>query len=469
MAVTKIAARKGRLDVGIRYVLNEDKTGGSVLTAFVNCTPNDPCGTMKDTKERSHKTDGVQYYHIIQSFAPGEIAPEQALEIAKAFASEHLKDFEAVIGVHTDREHIHAHIVFNSVSWVDGRKYHSNAKSYYSQIRAVSDRLCREHGLSVIMSGEPSKSVSYAEWLREQRGLPTFKSMLEADLRVAIEEANDFGHFLLLMEGMGYEVKHGKHLAFRLRGQERFIRPGRRNEAFTEEGIRKAIESNFAAIEAGLKPEYTPRPPYIPFRPKTPQTGFLRLYAHYLYLLGKIERRQYPPRMTPALKQAVMRFEQLKAEYAFLQNHGIDSLEKLTAFKEQAAAREQELVKRRTILNAQKKRRRPLYDALADERAYAPAKTLYEKGMTGIEAEFARYMDAKALLDGCGISREALSKEKAKALEDISEVNRRLRALRKDAALCGSIMANIPGMEKQIEQTETKKKKEVTRNEHWRG
>ena len=224
MAITKILARKGRLDVGIRYVLNGDKTQERVLTAHLNCDPGRECRQMLDTKRAYGKEEGVMYYHIIQSFKP-----EQALEIATEFAKEHLPGYETVIGVHVDREHIHAHLVFNSVNADTGEKYHSNAQSYYQQIRATSDRLCREHGLSVIMEGRSGKAVSYIEWLRQSKGQPTFRSMLEADLRTAIQDANDLGHFFMLMEHKGWEISHGNRLGFRLRGQDRFMHLGRKN------------------------------------------------------------------------------------------------------------------------------------------------------------------------------------------------------------------------------------------------
>ena len=149
MAVTKILARKGRLDIGIDYILNGDKTEQKILTAHQGCEPGRECRQMLETKRDTENMGGVQYYHIVQSFKPGEISPELALEIAKTFAAEHLDGYEAVIATHVDRGHIHSHIVFNSVNADTGEKYHSNARSYYCQIRAISDRLCREHGLSV--------------------------------------------------------------------------------------------------------------------------------------------------------------------------------------------------------------------------------------------------------------------------------------------------------------------------------
>ena len=284
-------------------MLNGDKTDKQILTAHLNCDPGHACRQMLDTKRAVGKTDGVQYYHLIQSFKPGEVTPELALEIAREFAAEHLPGYEAVIGVHVDKEHIHAHTIFNSINGETGEKYHSNARSYYSQIRAISDRLCREHGLSVIMEGTAEKTVSYVEWLRQRKGQPTFRAMLEADMREAIQDANDIGHFFLIMEHKGYEIKHGARLAFRLRGQERFMVPGRRDPLFTEEGIRAAIAGNLDEIAAGTRPAIIYRSRYEPYRRHHPQkyTGFMALYIHYLYLLGKAGQRQYTPKMTPHL------------------------------------------------------------------------------------------------------------------------------------------------------------------------
>ena len=137
MAITKILARKGRLDVGIRYVLNGDKTQEQILTARLNCDPGHECRQILETKRAVGKEGGVQYYHLIQSFQPGEVTPELALEIAREFAEEHLPGYQTVIGIHVDKEHIHAHILFNSVNADTGEKYHSNAQSYFAKLKNV--------------------------------------------------------------------------------------------------------------------------------------------------------------------------------------------------------------------------------------------------------------------------------------------------------------------------------------------
>ena len=467
MAVTKILARKGRLDVGIRYVLNGDKTDKQILTASQGCSAEHAASRMLKTKRQYRQMDGVQYYHLIQSFRPGEVSPELALEIAREFAAEHLPGYEAVIGVHVDKEHIHAHTIFNSVNSDTGEKYHSNARSYYSQIRAISDRLCREHGLSVIMEGKGEKAVSYIEWLRQSRGQPTFRSMLEADLREAIEDANDIGHFFLIMEHKGYEIKHGARLGFRLRGQEQFMVPGRKNPLFTEDGIRVAIEGNLTAIEAGMRPAIIYRPQYQPYRRHPKYTGFMALYVHYLYLLGKIEQRQYPPKMTTHLRKEIMKFEQYKEQFAFLREHGISTAEDLHAVRARTEETLASRTKQRTILNVRKKKRRALYDALSDVEALAPAKELYEDGVPGMEDQFARYMDATDLLDQCGIPKEQLIAEKANLYQRLADVNREIRQERKKISMCNTIEKNRLQMEQDIHVAEAKAK-EVERDEYRR-
>lgn len=467
MAVTKILARRGGLAQAIAYVVNGDKTEEQVLTAAQGCSLGSACAEMQDAKIRWNKTDGVQLCHIIQSFRPGEITPGLALEIAQEFVREHLPGYQAVIGIHTDRDHIHAHIVFNSVNQLTGEKYHSNARSYYQQIRGISDRLCREHGLSVIMTGEPSKAVSYIEWLRQSKGQPTFRSMLEADLRTATQDANDLGHFFLLMEHMGYEIRHGDRLGFRLRGQERFMYPGRRDPLFTEDGIRAAIQGNLAEIEAGHRPAVIQRPKYRPYRKHPKYTGFLALYVHYLYLLDKIGQRQYPPRMTPHLRQEVMRFEQYQVQFAFLRENNIVTQADMDAVQSRTEESLAKLMKQRTILNVRKKRRQHLYTALADAEALAPSKALYEEGLTGMEAEFEKYMEAVKQLEKCGISAERLTEEKAEIYEQLASLNREIRAERRKLKLCQEIRQQIPAMEQDIQNTD-EHQKEVQEHEHRR-
>ena len=463
MAVTKILARKGPLADGINYILNGEKTAAQTLTAYLNCDPGQAARQMLDTKEACGKTGGVQYYHVIQSFKPGEVTPELALKIAKELAEEQLSGFETVIAIHVDKNHVHAHLIFNSVNADTGKKYHSNSRSYYEQLRAASDRLCPTYGLSVITESENAKAISYIEWMRQSKGQPTFRFMLEADLRTAIEDANDSGHFFMLMEHMGWEIKYGNRLGFRLRGQDRFMIPGRKNPLFTEDGIRAAIQGNLTEIEAGRKTVSGHKLSYRPYKKHPKYTGIMALYIHYLYVLGKIEKRQYPPRMTPQLRKDVMCFERCREQFAFLRENRLTTSEELTAFQERTENTLSGLIKQRTILNVQKKTRRRLYDALADVDALAEAKRLCDKGLSGMEKEAAHYEEAVTTLETCGIPREQLTAEKAELYAQLAEINRTIRAERKKLALCQEILKRIPQMEKTIEKLE---RRDVVRDEH---
>ena len=295
----------------------------------------------------------------------------------------------------------------------------------------------------------------------------TSRSMLEADLRESIEDANDLGHFFLLMEHKGYEIRHGNRLGFRLRGQERFQYPGRKNAAFTEDGIRAAILGNLEEIETGQRAAFADRPMFRPYRRHPKYTGFLALYVHYLYLLGKIvgkiEQRQYPPRMTPHLRQEVMKFEQYRTQFAFLRENNISTTDEMTAYQSRTEETLANLMKQRTILNVRKKKQQALYDALADVEALAPAKALYENGLSGMEDEFARYMEAVRLLERCGVPSEHLTQEKTEVYNQLADLNRQIRTGRKKLALCREIQTASKQMEEDIRKTETRGKETASK------
>ena len=157
MAITKILYRNGGLQQAIDYITNPVKTAENLLTDYVRCDPGYAAQQMMDTKRALGKTARRQLAH----------------EIAKQFAAEHLPGYEAVIATHVDKAHIHSHIVFNSVNAVTGKMYHSTRENYYKQIRGVSDRLCKAHGLSIVLESDEKKAVSYAEWLRQKKSQPT--------------------------------------------------------------------------------------------------------------------------------------------------------------------------------------------------------------------------------------------------------------------------------------------------------
>ena len=225
---------------------------------------------------------------------------------------------------------------------------------------------------------------------------------------------------------------------------------------FTEDGIRAAIEGNLDEIAAGNRPAIIYRLQYQPYRRRYPQkyTGFMALYVHYLYLLGKAGQRQYPPKMTPHLRKEIMKFEQYKEQFAFLREHGVSTAEGLQAVRARTEETLASLTKQRTILNVRKKKRRALYDALSDAEALAPAKDCYASGMPGMEEPFTKYMDAVSTLEQCGIPREQLMAEKAELYRQLADINREIRRARKEISLCETIERNRPQMEHDIQAAE---------------
>ena len=226
--------------------------------------------------------------------------------------------------------------------------------------------------------------------------------------------------------------------------------PERKNAAFSEENIERTIAGNLAEIEAGTRPAFVPRPKPQPYRPHPKYKGFLALYYHYCYLLGRIEKRQYPPRMTPHLRQEIMKAETYKARLKFLQENNITTADDLTACMHQAESTTAQLAKQRTILNVRKKKRKKLFDALATEEALAMSKALYEEGLSGMESEYAQYAEAKATLDTCGISRQALTEEKADIYEQLAQINKQIRAERQKIKLCREIADSAAVMQRDV-------------------
>lgn len=240
----------------IRYAVNSRKTQKAdnedcaVVHRFVsgiNCSPSTARDEMLAVKKRFGKESGTVAYHGYQSFAPGEATPEQAHEIGKQLADEVLQGkYSYVLTTHIDKGHVHNHLIFCAVDMVNHRKYNSNRQSY-AYIRRTSDRLCREHGLSVVQPSR-DKGKSYAEWDAGRKG-KSWKAKLKAAIDAVIPQAKDFDDFLRLMAAQGYEIKQGKFISFRAPGQERFTRCKTLGENYTEEAITRRIKG--LAVDRG--------------------------------------------------------------------------------------------------------------------------------------------------------------------------------------------------------------------------
>ena len=243
MAVTKIKAIRGTLSKAIAYILNPEKTDEKLLVSSYGCASETAARefewTRKIAEQKGMNPVRIIARHVIQSFEIGEVTPELAHEIGKQFADEILGGkYEYVLTTHIDKDHVHNHLIFNAVDFVDYHAYKSYKRIYYD-MREVSDRLCKENGLSVIPPSQ-NKGMSYKEYTEAKRGT-SWKQKLKQTIDRLIITAKDYDDFLRLMQEAGYEIKTGKYISFRAEGQERFTRSKTIGENYTEERIKERI------------------------------------------------------------------------------------------------------------------------------------------------------------------------------------------------------------------------------------
>ena len=431
MAVTKILAKTTRLDHLVRYVINPKKTGEQVFVSSVGCVPETAARTWMDTKRRFGRTEGVQAYHLIQSFKPGEITPELAHEIGSRFAERYLDGFEVIVATHVDKAHVHNHIIFNSVSDRDGHKYHSSPNSYFREVRGLSDALCRDYGLSVI--DEPNKrALTYVEWRMQKLGIRTQRQLVDRDVAECLSLAMDVGQFYALMEDRGYTVQHrSKYPTFVPYGDEHGHRARMKGKAMTEDDLIAYIDK---AMTDPTFEVIMPRQQRVHF-PRGKVTGFRACVLAWTYILGLVNDGVQMQHVVPP--RELKRFEQLKKAAAYLTNNKIDTLEQLEERIADLTRQIDYKTKHRIILNGQKKRQRPLYDALQtvamyegrDEAAYSLSPEEQDK------LQKAQQILSRNPIDILKLERERL-------YADLVEVNRALRDLKRELHLCEQIEAD---------------------------
>lgn len=240
MAVTKIKPIKSTLKKALEYIQNPDKTDDKMLVSSFGCSYETADIEFAFTLSQALDKGNNLAHHLIQSFEPGEVSFEKAHEIGKQLADAVTKgQYEYVLTTHIDKGHVHNHIIFCAVNFVDYHKYNSNKRSYYG-IRNISDRLCYENGLSVITPEKGRKGKSYIEYQAEKKGT-SWKGKLKETVDLLIPQVTDFEELLEKLQASGYKIKRGKYISCRAPGQERFTRLKTLGEDYTEEAIRKRI------------------------------------------------------------------------------------------------------------------------------------------------------------------------------------------------------------------------------------
>lgn len=439
--------RGGDLQNALAYTQNGDKTEYQLFVTGFHCDPANACEMMLRTKKRWGK-DGENHvlaYHVIQSFAPGEVTPQQAHEIGCEFVRRAFADrYEVTVSTHLNTGTLHNHIVFNSVSFVDGKMFRNDFKGYFKGIRAVSDQLCRERGLSIIDSKQKGKA--YIERQAEKEDKPTVRAMIRADVDKALERAVSWETFVAGLRKMGYSVRYGpnvKYATLRHKTGSRNIRLKSLGEGYDEASIRNLLERRArggevtlprAAEDAARTRSIRDKPiPEVPARrvrrvrlrgalpvvPRRKYTGFMALYYRYVYLLGKTRQRRTSCRCYFLLREDFQQFDRYVDQFKFVWEHGIQSQEDLDAAK---AAAETE----RNILTNQRRH-------------------LYQKRSTA--------------------KRAGKDQEAAELSEQIAALSAKIRARRREVMLCGWICEDAQRLRAQLAEVERAERQEQERQQ----
>ena len=303
-------------------------------------------------KEMWHKEEGVQGFHLVQSFAAGEVSPELAHQIGLEFAEQLLGgEFQAVVSTHLNTKCIHNHIVWNSVSIKKKKKYRSNEKTYFTQVRRISDELCGKHGLSVIHT-EKSEQVarSYAQWLAEKNGNPTWKTPIQQDIDAAIAVSLTWKQFLRALDQRGYAFRFDrKYPTLILPGNGRTVRFKTLGKQYTPEALQRRILYPKPPRRAGK--EQLPANRFLLLLGETQPrklTGLRALYFSYLYKVGALRKKpRYP---SYAVREDIRKLDKRIEQAEFIFQNKIEDRGQLNAIRQKAEDEIAVLVKQRQKL-----------------------------------------------------------------------------------------------------------------------
>lgn len=383
MATTKIWAVKTRLDHVLRYAEDEGKTenadwnkiGDPSLRDVMdyamddaktqqqyyvsgwNCLPGIALQEMRLVKRMFGKEDGILAFHGYQSFKPGEVSPEIAHEIGMKLAEELWPDHQVIIATHVNKDHVHNHFVLNSVG-LHGKKFNA-CKASYREMRAASDRLCREYGLSVIEPKSTNTTKHYTEWAAEHAGEPTYRSIIRQDIDTAVKYSMTVQEFFKAMKKKGYVFEQrGSFLRIKASGSKRFMRLRSLGPGYSEESIKQRILRH-------RYPEIEPREPRKPkkyvrvqgdFRlSKVTWKGLRALYFFYVRKLR--EAKSHPKQRYPfVLKEDLRHLDALSEQSKFLFRYKLDTGEQVQALQKTLSDKLSDLQSERKELNNERRR-----------------------------------------------------------------------------------------------------------------
>ncbi len=323
------------------YVMNPHKTAESQYISTFGCGNTTPHVDMNATKEKYGKQNmRNKGYHVIQSFAVGEVTPELAHKIGCELVMANIaQKYETVVTTHINKGHLHNHIVFNSVSCVDGSMYRNNLKDYFRDIREASDRLCKQYGLSV---PEPkNKGKHYAEWKAEKSGQATWRDAVREYVDCAIKASYAMSDFLRNLKELGFEIKQGKHLAVRPPGKERFVRLRSLGENYTEETIKRRILAQNKTQPLHRHAQTVKKIRVYSNFFTLKRATWKGLRALYFYYICKLKQAKTEPSQKALflLKEEMRYLDEISKQTQFLFEHKLDTAEQVLEYAKKTKVR----------------------------------------------------------------------------------------------------------------------------------
>lgn len=357
----------------VSYVERDEATNLESLVYGIKCHKDTAVQDMMAVKRKFEKTDGVIAYHGYQSFAEGEVTPDKAHEIGKALAKELWGDrYQVLITTHLDKDsHIHNHFVINTVSYVDGKKYHRTKQDYYN-MREVSDRLCKEYGLSVIRNPK-SKGKSYAEWRAEFEGRPTVRGTIREAIDIAVSGSGSRLEFLDAMDQMGFIIdQSGKYPKIKHVGGERFVRFSSLGPGYSPEEILERIRYNDYPEFPEVPPQESPQQIFEGQDRPVASMNYTAVYHCFVTALRiTTERPQTNKKMCFLVREDQGKMRSYSDQLLMLTEHKIENREQLLAYRAEATAQIPEVIKlRQDMRNALKRAIRAGDEAMISKTKY---------------------------------------------------------------------------------------------------
>ena len=455
MAISKILHMKDsgnsfharHLKRALDYVMNPEKTQGGRLVGAINCQADMAFEQMMDTKKQFGKTDKRQGYHIILSFKEDEVEPDRAFEITQKFVAEYLGDaYEAVFVVHDNTDHVHSHIVFNSVSFVDGKKYRYEKGDWAKYIQPITNKLCQEYGLSIIDVEDGSKEKqheNYKDWSEYREGSFVWADMIKRDFDACILQANDFSGFLELLSEKGYEVKQGKYLAVRPQGMTRFRRCKTLGENYSQEAIVERIAKEDLSFYQSQNEERQAAivKCYVKRYRRAKMSGLQKRYYAKLYRIGKLKKKPYS--QVWKYKDDIRKMHKLQEEYLFLVNHDIHSAEELVSVISSLTDKRKEVSAGKSRIYKARERSRELFDIADDMKELEPAEKSFLQGDEFFTDEHLQWETLKQKLLSQGYSLEEVEALRKHYKEEYSKACAKERAVFKELNIGKSIWKSL--------------------------